>query len=294
MPCGSGTEISPQPRAARSASRGSTTRPDSAPGRRARASRPRRRRCASRTGSATRAAGVARRAGGIRPARRPSAPPRTRSRARASFDGSAAMRPQQRRRRMSTCASARSGDSGSGSGIRMSRPIAAGRVGVDRAAPAAASSVRGHGHWPSAARLLSSISTIVTGVIASARGDSPAARRTTRLQRQRARRDRAPARCEHRDQDRGADAGAARAVRSGGVSGAAPVTRSFPSRRRRRTRAAAAPVRVISSSAASPPASSRAPRRRAPARGGTGTGAAPAPAGTARRRRCCSNGPSRP
>jgi hypothetical protein len=60
-------------------------------------------------------------------------------------------------------ASNRSGESASASGIRMSRAIAAGRS-RRIASTSFAISVRGHGHWPIAARLFWSISTTVAGI----------------------------------------------------------------------------------------------------------------------------------
>ena len=67
------------------------------------------------------------------------------------------------------CASRLSGDSASGSGIRTSRPMAAGPAWLTMSTRRA-SRVRGQGHWPSASRLLWSIATTVTGSVPTCRG----------------------------------------------------------------------------------------------------------------------------
>ncbi len=86
----------------------------------------------------------------------------------ASFDGSAAICSSSSGS-IPSCASARSGESGSDSGITMSMPIAAGLYALIECT-SRASNVRGHGQRPRCDRLFSSIWTIVTGVVSTTRG----------------------------------------------------------------------------------------------------------------------------
>ena len=65
----------------------------------------------------------------------------------------------------------RSGDKASASGIRTLRPIAAASARLT-VFTSRASCVRGHGHWPTAARLFWSISMTVTGRTLTWRGAS--------------------------------------------------------------------------------------------------------------------------
>ena len=107
-----------------------------------------------------------------RACRRPRARSASRpARARALRRASAARRVRLARAggRVPASRSNRSGDSGSGSGIKMSIPTTAGCIAATRATSSARVE-RGHGQRPSAARLFASISTIVAGIAPTTRG----------------------------------------------------------------------------------------------------------------------------
>jgi hypothetical protein len=88
----------------------------------------------------------------------------------ASLPGSAASAAARASPALSRRESSRSGDSGSGSGIRMSTPIAAG-PSLPMRSTRSARSDRGHGQRPKPARLGPSISTTVAGSAETARGN---------------------------------------------------------------------------------------------------------------------------
>ena len=113
------------------------------------------------------------------------------------------------------------------------------RVGVDLDASAARAACAARAMAEIAARLLSSISTIVTGVDPDRARRQPLQRVEPRLlQRQRARADRARARSRS-PATIAAPTRRSLAVRSAASPARVPVTRSVPARRRRPTRAAA-------------------------------------------------------